>query len=59
MSDSDDLSRLGDPEFLAERRRVREAIAHAPSPELTARYERINDEFDRRARNTWASASQG
>jgi hypothetical protein len=61
MDESDDFSQLGDPEFLAERRRVREELEHTPeqavSPELTARYEKLNDEFLRRARIAWAQAS--
>jgi hypothetical protein len=56
MSDSDDFSKLDDPAFLAERRRVRDELEREPSPELTARYERLNDEFDRRARIAWTSA---
>ncbi len=58
----DDLARLDDPAFLAERRRVRDALEHAPeheaSPELTARYQRLDEEFLRRARISWAQASQ-
>jgi hypothetical protein len=59
MSDSDDFSKLDDPAFLAERKRVREELEHEPSPELTARYEQINNEFDRRARIAWAPARRG
>jgi hypothetical protein len=63
MSDSDDFTRLDDPAFLAERRRVREELEHAPeheaSPELTARYQQLNDEFLRRASIAWTQASQG
>ena len=61
MGESDDFSQLGDPEFLAERRRVREELEHTPEqavrPELAARYERLNDEFLRRARIAWTRAS--
>ena len=61
MDESDDFSQLGDPEFLAERRRVREELEHTPdqavSPGLTARFERLEDEFLRRARIAWAQAS--
>jgi hypothetical protein len=61
MGESDDFSQLGDPEFLAERKRVREELEHTPeqavSPELAARYERLNDEFLRRARIAWTQAS--
>jgi hypothetical protein len=52
MGDSDDFTVMSDPDFLAERRRVREALAA-----LSERYRRINDEFDRRATATWATAS--
>jgi hypothetical protein len=58
---SGDFTRLDDPAFLAERRRVREALEHAPehevSPELTARYQQLNDEFLRRASLAWTQAS--
>jgi hypothetical protein len=58
MSDNGEFSALDDPEFLAERRRVREALEHLPeheiSPELTARFERLDEEFLRRARAAWA-----
>jgi hypothetical protein len=61
MGESDDFSELGDPEFLAERKRVREELEHTPeqavSLELAARYERLNDEFLRRARIAWTQAS--
>jgi hypothetical protein len=61
VSESDDFSQLDDPEFLAERRRVREELEHTPenqpSPELTARYEKLNDEFLRRASAAWTQAS--
>jgi hypothetical protein len=63
MSDSDDFSRLDDPEFLAERRRVREQLEHASehevSAELASRYQQLNDEFLRRASIAWARSSQG
>jgi hypothetical protein len=57
-----DFSQLADPDFLAERRRVREALEHVPeqSPDragLTARYEAMTAEFDRRAARAWAAAS--
>jgi hypothetical protein len=54
MSDSDEFEALSDPDFLAERKRVRETLAA-----LTERYRLINIEFDRRAGVKWASASQG
>jgi hypothetical protein len=57
MSDSDDLTKLDDPEFLAERRRVRDALdsppADGPRPDLTARFDALNEEFLRRARISW------
>src|ERR1700761_3843560 len=55
MDDDTDLSKLDDPAFLAERRRVREELEHQPeaSLELTVQYERLNDEFLRRARIAW------
>lgn len=63
MSESDDFRRLDDPEFLAEHRRVREELEHTPeqtaSPELAARYDKLNDEFLRRAGIAWSQASQG
>ena len=53
----DDLTTMSDPEFLAERRRVREAMADTPTREVSAaladRYQRLNEEFLRRARATW------
>jgi hypothetical protein len=56
-----DLATLDDVAFLAERRRVRTLIEATPdgelSPVLAARYQRLNDEFDRRARAAWAPAS--
>jgi hypothetical protein len=61
-TEQDDFRRLADPDFLAERRRVREALEHAPeqSPDrarLAARYEAMSAEFDRRASRAWAAAS--
>jgi hypothetical protein len=60
MNDDADLRRLSDPEFLAERRRVREALEHQPeaSAELSVRYERLNEEFLRRARIAWGGGQQ-
>ena len=53
----DDLTTMSDPEFLAERRRVREALEYAQEQEISAsladRYQRLNEEFLRRARITW------
>jgi hypothetical protein len=58
MDDDTDFTRLGDPEFLAERRRVREELEHTPTVELTARYERLSDEFLRRARIAWGGGQK-
>jgi hypothetical protein len=45
-SDEDDLTTMTDPDFLAERRRVREALEHTPEQEtssaLADRYRRLN-----------------
>ena len=58
-----DFSALDDPEFLAERARVRELLESTPpcSPDragLTVLYAAMSAEFDRRAGNAWASARQ-
>jgi hypothetical protein len=58
MSEEDsDLTTMGDPEFLAERARVRAQLEYAPenavSADLAARYQQLNDEFDRRASAAW------
>ena len=52
MSAIDEFASMSDPDFLAERRRVREIIEA-----LTERYRLINVEFDRRAGSTWTQAS--
>jgi hypothetical protein len=59
MSEEDDFTQLDDPAFLAERRRVREELERTPtaSDELAVRYQRLDDEFIRRARAAWARAS--
>jgi hypothetical protein len=49
---TDDFNQLDDPAFLAERARVREE-----PQELTERFRKLNEEFDRRARAAWASAN--
>jgi hypothetical protein len=58
MINSDDFTKMTDPEFLAERRRVREKLEHTPeadvSATLTERYEKLDEEFLRRARIAWA-----
>jgi hypothetical protein len=61
MSDGNEFGGLDDPAFLAERRRVREELEQAPegdvSPELIARFQRLDEEFIRRARAAWAPAN--
>jgi hypothetical protein len=58
----DDFRQLDDPDFLAERKRVREALECEPerSPGragLAARYDAMSAEFDRRASRAWTAAS--
>ena len=59
MSESDDFTKLDDQEFLAARRRARDALGTTPTaaadPELTARYQAMNEEFCRRARISWGA----
>jgi hypothetical protein len=52
MNDSVDFTAMSDPDFLAERTRVREELQ-----ELTELFRKLNEEFDRRARAAWARAS--
>jgi hypothetical protein len=53
----DDFAQLDDLAFIAERRRVREALEntpqHAARSEMAARYQAMNEEFLRRARLAW------
>jgi hypothetical protein len=58
MTSDDDFATMDDPQFLAERARVREELEHIPevSAELAARYQRLNDEFDRRASAAWGGS---
>jgi hypothetical protein len=52
MGGSDeDFKSMSDPDFLAERQRVRETISA-----LQDRYQRMTDEFDRRAAAVWAGS---
>jgi hypothetical protein len=51
-SDSHEFTAMSDPDFLAERKRVREALQA-----ITERYRLINLEFDRRARALWTETS--
>lgn len=57
MTSTDDFTQMTDPEFFAERRRVREALEHTPEQEASAalarRLEELNEEFLRRARMAW------
>jgi hypothetical protein len=61
--ESDDFTEMGDPEFLAERSRVRDELEHAPGhavrTELAARYRRLDEEFIRRARIAWTAKTSG
>jgi len=56
----EDFNAMDDPEFLDERRRLREELEHTPehevSPELAARYQLMDQEFLRRAAIAWARA---
>ena len=57
-----DFRALNDHDFLAERRRVREALEGSRAEthdraQLRIRYNKMNAEFDRRARAAWAAAS--
>jgi hypothetical protein len=60
MSSSEDITTMDDPDLIAERRRVREALEHTPpceiSPELRQRFRRLDDEFVRRAQATWSGS---
>jgi hypothetical protein len=53
MDSSDDISRMNDPDFLAEYSRTRETLEG-----LTDRMRTLTDEFDRRARATWSSSQR-
>ena len=61
MGDDKEFSNLDDIAFLDERRRMREELERVPEherdPEVVARYARMTDEFDRRARAAWTKAS--
>jgi hypothetical protein len=52
MSDSDEFSAMSDPDFLAERKRVRETIEA-----LQERDQLLTEEFDRRARIAWTKGA--
>ena len=57
MTSSDDFTKMTDPDFLAERRRVREVLERTPEQEVSAalaeRFEKLDEEFIRRARISW------
>jgi hypothetical protein len=48
MGDRDDIASMSDPDFLAERARVREKIEA-----LQERLAELDDEFIKRARSAW------
>jgi len=56
-SDDHDFTAMNDPDFLAERRRVREALERTPEQDvrsvLVDRFRELNEEFLRRARISW------
>ena len=52
MNKTEDLTTLSDPDFLDERRRVRETIEA-----LQEQYRLLTIEFDRRATAKWTEAS--
>jgi hypothetical protein len=62
IEEDSEIMSMDDPAFLAERRRVRSELEHTPegavSPELSARYEALNEEFIRRARIAWNGGDQ-
>jgi len=51
MDDTRDFTAMSDPDFLAERKRVRESLET-----LAERYRLIGIEFDRRAGAQWAAS---
>jgi hypothetical protein len=58
--DDDELQALDDPAFIAERRRLRDALNTAPDDEqgtLRREYARADAEFLRRASLAWQHAS--
>jgi hypothetical protein len=63
MTSDEDFTQLDDAAFLAERRRVREALEHTPEHEVNAsladRYARLSDEFLRRAGLAWTDGRKG
>ena len=57
----EDYRAMSDPDFLAERRRVRDELERTPedevNPELAARFQELDEEFLRRARIAWTRDS--
>ena len=53
LRDSDDIRQMSDPDFLAERARVRETIEA-----LTGRLAELDEEFINRARAAWTEAAR-
>jgi hypothetical protein len=58
MTSDQDLTKMTDPDFLAERARVRLQLEYKPTAELTDRYEQLTEEFLRRARIAWTGGEQ-
>ena len=58
MTTDEDFTKMTDADFLAERRRVREVLEHTPehsvSLEMKHRFQRLDEEFLRRAQIAWA-----
>jgi hypothetical protein len=58
---NEDIATMDDPNLIAERRRVREALERTPpsdiSPELRQHFRRLDDEFVRRAQAIWQGVS--
>ena len=60
-SEPADFTTMSDPDFLAERRRVREQLEHMPGQSveharLVTLRAAMDEEFDRRARAAWSTA---
>jgi hypothetical protein len=58
MTSGEDFMKMTDPEFLAERARVRIQLENTPSAELADRCQRLNEEFLRRARIAWTGGGE-
>ena len=61
MQEQADFTELDDPEFLSERRRVREWLeglpaGHADRAALARLYDAMTDEFTRRAASAWRAS---